>query len=92
MRIYSEEQLFALKTICGGIFYDLSRYNKKEIWSDAWIQLSSHLQIDKSTIYSIEEVTSSTFLFTSKTLSFRYHHDDWHCGRVIELIPVMNKA
>ena len=90
MRIYSEQQLFSIKTICGGILYDLFTYNKREVLFDHWLQLSSYLGIDQSVIYSIEEVTSSSFLFKSQSLCFRYHHDDWsHSRRIIEFIPLV---
>jgi len=86
MNTYNESQLSALKTICGGIHYDLIKNSRNEIWPDGWEHLSSYLKMDKTTIYSVEEVTISSFLFRSKELSFRYHHDDFHNRRTIEFI------
>lgn len=56
MRTYNEWQLFAVKTVCGAIHYDLSRYNKRQIFEDHWSQLCVFFGIDKSSIYSIEGV------------------------------------
>jgi hypothetical protein len=87
MRTYSEQQLFALKTICGGIFYALSKHTKLESLEYHRGHLCSSLGIEQATIYCIEEVTSTGFLLTSRCLCFRYHHDVWsHSGRIIEFI------
>ena len=77
--------LAALRTISGAIHYVLTRYEQSEISQRDWEYLCSHLKITLSTIYCVE-VYESGFFFSSKYISFRYHHHAFSDKRVVEIV------
>lgn len=81
----TEQNLRALKTICGAIHYTLITYNTNEIGQRDWEYLCSYLNIDRNTIYGIE-LAGSGFVFWSKAKSFRYRGNQFHQYRQVHII------
>ena len=81
----SNENLYALKTICGAIHYVLTRYSSKEIPERDLQCLFSYLDLPVRTIYGVE-VTNQSLLLITKDIAFKYVHSDFHEKRLIEFI------
>ena len=65
----AESTARALKTLCGAVYYIISRYD-------------SHLGISTNEVYCIDTLTPKGFLMSTRVLSIRYEHSDFHqqCG------------
>jgi hypothetical protein len=75
----------SLKTICGGIHFDLVRYNKKEIWKDHFENISGYLHINCDSVYGVDVSIDGFILFTRCLVLKFIHHDD-ASQRTVEVI------
>jgi hypothetical protein len=80
-----EVNLEALKTLCGALHYDLTRYGRKEFNGRDFELLLGHLGLPQTVIYGIE-VNGRGFTMTTKAMVLRYVHDDLHYKRKVEVI------
>jgi hypothetical protein len=76
--------LFALRTLAGGIHYTLLYYGRKVISRREWQQLCNYLKISYDTGYCVE-VNTRGFLLTTKELSVKFDHSLSE-SRMIEIV------
>ena len=79
----SEDDLFALKTVCDAIYYCLEKYDNKKISHWDWSTFSHYSGIPLDAPYTVE-LEKNGFLLSIPGKKIRYVHNDYsHEKRLI---------
>jgi len=77
--------LHAIKTICSKLYHTFSTEGAQEIPASDLSLLIAYLNVSPTTVYCME-VDEAGFVFSTRTASFRYHHDEKPEERLIDVV------
>lgn len=77
--------LHVMKSICSKIYHTFSTEGAQEIPASDLSLLIAYLNVSPTAMYCME-VDEAGFVFSTKTASFRYHHDALPEERLVDVV------